>query len=61
MIDDNQLSEVIKDQLKSQGVASFRVKDGQVFIFSLKTLEKLLKAAQEDGRAMVFVKKGAEA
>lgn len=57
MSDDNDLAEVIEDQLQRQGVASFRVDDGHVFVFTTETLEQLLKDA-EDGRILVFVKRG---
>jgi tRNA A37 threonylcarbamoyladenosine synthetase subunit TsaC/SUA5/YrdC len=58
MSDNNDIAEDAVTQIKQQGAASYQVKDGQVFIFTTKTLEALLAAAIESGtgKAMVFVK-----
>lgn len=49
-------------QIQAQGCSSFRVADGQVFVFTRPLLEKLLTKAIESGqdRCVVFVKAGAE-
>jgi hypothetical protein len=52
----NGLTEDMDFQIESQGVATYKVKDGEVFVFSVAMLEKLYKAAQETGKAVVFVK-----
>ena len=62
MADDNQLGEVVDQQIEQQGTASFKVKDGQVFVFTTSTLEALLAASIENGgKAIVFVKSGVAA
>ncbi len=56
------LGQSVEEQIASQGTASFRVKDGQVFVFTTKTLEVLLaKSLEGDGRVVIFVKNGATA
>jgi hypothetical protein len=50
------LSEDIEMQLKTQGVASYKVDDGEVFVFPTATLEKLLEASKKEGKVIVFVK-----
>jgi len=60
------LSDLIQDvelQIQQQGVASYKVSDGEVFVFTTATLEKLLQVSQksEQGRAIVFVKTRSQA
>lgn len=56
------VSDLVAAQLEAQGVGCVRVSDGQVFVFTARVLEELLaKALENDGMAMVFVKRGAEA
>ena len=43
-------------QLKTQGVATYKVDDGEVFVFSTETLQKLLDKSKDSGHAIVFVK-----
>lgn len=50
------LTEDIEYQLKAQGVASYKVDDGEVFVFSTAVLEKLLEQSKDKGRVIVFVK-----
>lgn len=57
---DGDIGDVADAQIEQQGVASFRCEDGQVFVFTIATLERLLVAAHENGgKALVFVKAGA--
>jgi hypothetical protein len=62
-VNDNDLAEVIDTQIQAQGVACFKVSDGQVFIFTIDTLERLLAGAKSHPSqvAKVFVKSGASA
>lgn len=46
----------IEMQLKQQGVASYKVDDGEVFVFSTAMLEKMLETSREQGKVIVFVK-----
>lgn len=60
------MSDLIQDvelQIQQQGVASYKVSDGEVFVFTTATLEKLLQVSQksEQGRAIVFVKTRSQA
>jgi hypothetical protein len=50
------LAEDIKMQIETQGVASYKVSDGEVFVFTSALLEKLLEKSREQGRVVVFVK-----
>ena len=50
------LSEDVELQINQQGVASYKVSDGEVFVFTTAILEKLLKASNKDGQVAVFVK-----
>jgi hypothetical protein len=43
-------------QLETQGIATYKVSDGEVFVFSTALLEKLLKQSQAQGKVIVFVK-----
>lgn len=56
------LGDVVDSQIAQQGTACIRVKDGQVFVFTTATLEALLLKSIESGtgKAIVFVKAGAE-
>ncbi len=49
-------------QCQVHGVASAKVLDGEVFLFSAERLERLLDAARasSEKRALVFVKTGPE-
>lgn len=53
---DVDIPQEVEDQIERQGVAAFRVKDGEVLVFTRKTLTKLLKASENAERAIVFVK-----
>lgn len=50
--------EDIEFQIQQQGAASYKVEDGEVFVFTVATLEKLLCKAHESGKGqcIVFVK-----
>jgi len=50
------IADDVEYQLKTQGVASYRVSDGEVFVFSTATLEKLLEQSRTAGKVIVFVK-----
>jgi hypothetical protein len=50
------LGEDIEVQLKTQGVASYKVDDGEVFVFSTAILEKMLEQSRDQGKVIVFVK-----
>ena len=54
-VEEVSLSENLEEQLRMQGVASYRVDDGEVFVFTKETLETLLESARERGRVIVFV------
>jgi hypothetical protein len=57
MADDSSgLGDDVVEQLKMQGVASYKVKDGEVFVFSREMLTHLLAKAQESGKVVLFVK-----
>jgi hypothetical protein len=45
-------------QISQQGVATYKVKDGEVFVFTTEMLEDLLAKSIESGvgKALVFVK-----
>ncbi len=60
---DLDLDQVTEAQLEAQGVACYRVSDGQVFVFSEAVLAELLTKARESGtgKAILFVRRGAEA
>lgn len=58
---DTYLTDLVDEQLRQQGISAIRVSDGHVFTFTLETLERLLEAAEEDGKVVIFVKRGAEA
>lgn len=51
---------ILETQMDSQGVGCIRVKDGQVFLFSERTLQNLLEQAKAspEKKALVFVKAG---
>lgn len=55
------LGEEVAMQIEQQGVASFKVDDGEVFIFTKETLEKLVVAAEKEGKVVLFVKTRATA
>ncbi len=50
------ISEDVEAQIAAQGVASYKVSDGEVFVFTSAVLEGFLEAAREKGRVIVFVK-----
>jgi len=50
------LHEDIKLQLDSQGLACYRVKDGQIFLFTRAVLLKLLEKTEKADHAVLFVK-----
>ncbi len=54
MADD--LQEDISMQLDTQGLACYRVNDGQVFLFTKRVLLKLLETAEKSDHAVLFVK-----
>ena len=43
-------------QLEQQGVASYKVGDGEVFMFTTAILEKMLEQSRAQGKVVVFVK-----
>jgi hypothetical protein len=43
-------------QLDTQGVATYKVSDGEVFVFTTALLEKLLEQSRGRGKVIVFVK-----
>lgn len=61
-IDISAYAEKVSGELEEQGQASCRVEDGHVFLFTAEKLEELLASALEnEGVAMIFVKRDAEA
>lgn len=50
------LGDDIAVQLENQGVASYKVDDGEVFVFSTAILEKMLEQSRAQGKVIVFVK-----
>ncbi len=50
--------EDVEFQIKQQGVASYKMVDGEVFVLTTATLERLLTKAIESGkgRCVLFVK-----
>ena len=46
----------IEMQIENQGVASYKVDDGEVFVFTTKLLEKMLEQSKAEGKIIVFVK-----
>lgn len=52
--------EYLKTQCKLIGVASLRVDDGSMFMFSKETVEKMIKGMNDSGReeVLIFVKDG---
>jgi hypothetical protein len=57
-IPETDLGDEVMEQIKQQGTASFKVADGEIFVFTTKTLETLLARSIEsgDGKVLVFVK-----
>lgn len=60
MKDEDATTAVMEAQLAAQGVASVRVRDGQIFLFSRDFCQKMLEKMDKAGtdRAVVFVKSG---
>ena len=50
------LHDDIEVQIESQGVASYKVDDGEVFVFTTQLLEKMLEQSKAQGRVIIFVK-----
>lgn len=55
------MSDIVKNiegQIEQQGVALFKVKDGEVLVLTTSSLEKLLEISKThpDGRVIVFIK-----
>lgn len=50
------LPDDVEQQIQMQGVAAYKVSDGEVFVFTAQLLEQLLEKAKEgDGRTVVFI------
>ncbi len=51
------IEDLIDLQIRQQGVATIKVSDGEVFVFTEDTLRKLLAnaAANEERRVVVFI------
>lgn len=50
------LGDDIEVQIENQGVASYKVDDGEVFVFTTKLLEKMLETSRKEGKVIIFVK-----
>lgn len=50
------LGDDVAVQLESQGVASYKATDGEVFVFTTAILEKMLETSRKEGKVIVFVK-----
>ena len=50
------INQDVEAQLQAQGVAAYKVSDGEVFVFTKETLQGLLEASQESGRVILFIK-----
>lgn len=61
MTDEEGINENIEAQIESQGMAAYKVTDGEVFVFTTKTLETFLESSKKTGRLVVFIKTGAVA
>jgi hypothetical protein len=51
----------VEAQIEAQGMAAYKVSDGEVFVFTTKTLESFTEASQKTGRVVVFIKTRAQA
>lgn len=59
--EDDGIVEDSYEQIEQQGTACYKVDDGEVFMFTTATLEKLLARSQETGKVIVFIKTRATA
>lgn len=48
----------VEDQIERQGMAAYKVEDGEVFVFTKAILATLLKNAAKTGRVILFMKTG---
>lgn len=50
------LADDIELQIQQQGLASYKVDDGEVFVFTTAILEKMLETSRKEGKVIVFIK-----
>ncbi len=50
------VNEDVEAQIEVQGMAAYKVSDGEVFVFTTEILAGFLEASQESGRVIVFIK-----
>ncbi len=57
MIKEQTLVDNIEEQLRENGIVTYRVDDGRIFLFTSVSLAQFLKTAEESGtgRVMVFI------
>lgn len=51
------LAAALDQHLSSHGAVSFKVKNGEVFIFTTEKLESILESSRKKDRVMIFVVK----
>jgi len=50
------INQDVEAQIEAQGMAAYKVSDGEVFVFTKEILASFLEASQESGRVIVFIK-----